>query len=281
MIGSLVPVDRFATQARLRFSEFPAHSPCPVRLSSLCRAIDLSSLPPCLVAQNLPSIVVGHVLNPQPGELVLDMCAAPGGKTLHLATLMSGRGVIIAVDRSRSRVQKLKNLAPKCPHGTMIETVFGDSAKCAWTSTKLSAQAGELTGRFDRVLADVTCTALGLRPRLDFEDVTAEGIFATATYQREFIEAGCRMLKPGGVIVYSTCSITRQENEENVAWALDRLPLELEPAEPFIGTSPDTAAVSQVLQAKHAALVQRFCPSADTIGFFIAKFRKKSSLVSS
>ncbi|PHJ25744.1 nol1 nop2 sun family protein [Cystoisospora suis] len=242
------------------------------------QAIDLSSLPPSLVAQNLPSTVVGHVLDPCPGELVLDMCAAPGGKTLHLATLMSGRGTIVAVDRSRTRVQKLKNLATQCSHGGMIEAVCGDSAKCEWSSAKLGSSAKDLTEKFDRVLADVTCTGLGLRPRLDFEDVTTEAIFAAAAYQREFLEAGCRMLKPGGVIVYSTCSITRQENEENVAWALDKLPLELEPAEPFVGTSSDTAAVPQILSPDNAALVQRFCPSANAIGFFIAKMRKKISL---
>ncbi|CBZ54899.1 putative NOL1/NOP2/sun family protein [Neospora caninum Liverpool] len=242
------------------------------------RAVDLSRLPPCLVAQNLPSIVVGHVLAPQPGERVLDMCAAPGGKTLHLATLMKGQGHIVAVERSKTRAQKLRSFLCSSPHASIVEVVCGDSAKGTWRSTHVGAEAspGRRLGNFDRVLADVPCTALGLRPRLDFDGLTDRVVLSAAEYQREFLQSGCQLLKTGGTLVYSTCSISRAENEENVVWALGHLPLVLEPAEPFVGphTFQSGDALAPLLPPGEAAKLQRFCPSGNTIGFFIAKFRK-------
>ncbi|KEP61275.1 UNVERIFIED_CONTAM: NOL1/NOP2/sun family protein [Hammondia hammondi] len=241
-------------------------------------AIDLSTLPACLVAQNLPSIVVGHVLRPQPGEKVLDMCAAPGGKTLHLATLMKGQGLIVAVERSKTRAEKLRSFLSTSPHASIVEIVCGDSAKGTWQSTQLGkgSHGRDFIGYFDRVLADVPCTALGLRPRIDFEGLTDREVLAAAEYQREFLKSGCQLLKTGGTLVYSTCSVSRAENEENVAWALRHLPLMLEPAEPFVGThtfeSGDT--VARLFPPGEAEKLQRFCPSGNTIGFFIAKFRK-------
>ncbi|PFH33953.1 NOL1/NOP2/sun family protein [Besnoitia besnoiti] len=242
-------------------------------------AIDLSSLPSCLVAQNLPSIVVGHVLAPQPGEKVLDMCAAPGGKTLHLATLMKGQGWIVAVERSKTRTQKLRRFLASSPHAAIVEAVCGDSAKATWKSARIQKEAvcGQcLDGYFDRVLADVPCTALGLRPRIDFEGLDAAAVLSAAAYQREFLATGCRLLKTGGTLVYSTCSISKEENEGNVAWALAHLPLVLEPAAPFVGsrTVECVDAATRLLSAADAEKLQRFCPSADSIGFFIAKFRK-------
>ncbi|EPR60726.1 NOL1/NOP2/sun family protein [Toxoplasma gondii GT1] len=241
-------------------------------------AIDLSTLPACLVAQNLPSIVVGHVLSPQPGERVLDMCAAPGGKTLHLATLMKGHGLIVAVERSKTRAEKLRSFLSTSSHASIVEIVCGDSAKGTWQSTQLGmgSHGRDFIGYFDRVLADVPCTALGLRPRIDFEGLTDRVVLAAAKYQREFLKSGCQLLKTGGTLVYSTCSVSRAENEENVAWALRHLPLMLEPAEPFVGThtfeNGDRGA--RLFPPGEAEKLQRFCPSGNTIGFFIAKFLK-------
>ncbi|KAL8454978.1 hypothetical protein Emag_001181 [Eimeria magna] len=229
-------------------------------------ACDLSSLPPQLVPQQLPSVVAGRVLAPLPGELVADLCAAPGHKTSHLAALMQNEGIVVAIDRSKRRVQEMQATLDKLG-ATMVECVHGDSAKDKWQCSL--GPASELHGRFDRVLADVTCTGLGLRPRLVFDDVDIHTVKEAALYQREFLKRGCELLRSGGVLVYSTCSISWDENEGNVQWALENLPLKLEPAEPFWHQQRPGVQTSQ-----DACKVQRFCPCGETIGFFIAKLKK-------
>ncbi|KAL8272405.1 hypothetical protein Esti_003695 [Eimeria stiedai] len=229
-------------------------------------ACDLSSLPPLLVPQHLPSAVVGHVLAPLPGELVADLCAAPGHKTSHLAALMQNEGILVALDRSKRRVEEMQATLDRLG-ATMVECVHGDSAKDKWQCSL--GPASELHGRFDRVLADVTCTGLGLRPRLVFDDVDIHSVREAALYQREFLKRGCELLRPGGVLVYSTCSISWDENEGNVQWAQESLPLKLEPAEPF--WHQQRAGVRTL---QDACKVQRFCPCGETIGFFIAKLKK-------
>ncbi|CDJ42481.1 NOL1/NOP2/sun family protein, putative [Eimeria tenella] len=231
-----------------------------IRMESAC---DLSSLPASVVAQQLPSCVAGFVLSPLPGELVLDMCAAPGHKTSHLASLMKNRGVVVAVERSKKRMEEMKaHLASL--GASAVECIQGDSAKNKWQCS-LGAPT-QLKDSFDKVLADVPCTGLGLRPRIVYDDVDMHSVREAARYQREFLAAGCALLKPGGVLVYSTCSISWAENEDNVLWALENLPLTVEPPEPYFpGAQPPQNKIP----------VQRFCPSGQTIGFFIAKFRKQ------
>ncbi|WIA12192.1 hypothetical protein OEZ85_012263 [Tetradesmus obliquus] len=166
-----------------------------------------------VMLQNLPSILAAQVLNPQPGSRVLDMCAAPGGKTTMLAQLMRGKGQVIALDR-------LYGLGPaKCP--------------------------GFAPESFDAVLLDAPCTALGLRPRL-LQQQQLSLLLETAAYQRALLAAAVQLVKPGGVMVYSTCTISPAENEVNVRHALDSYPC---------------------LQL------------ADTIGFFVAEFVKTCSLL--
>ena len=231
-----------------------------------CSACNLSSLPSCLVAQQLPSCIATYVLSPSPGDLVLDMCAAPGHKTAHIASLMKNKGVLIAVERSKKRANEMKSLLSLL--GVSIAQVIeGDSAKGDWCCSLGEAQ--QLKGCFDKVLADVPCTGLGLRPHIICNEVDIHSMKSAAAYQRRFISRGCELLRPEGVLVYSTCSISWAENEENVLWALENLPLSLEQAEPFYSA----VHTPQMLHAVRG--VQRFCPSGDTIGFFIAKFRKK------
>uniref|UniRef100_A0A2K6V869 NOP2/Sun RNA methyltransferase 6 n=1 Tax=Saimiri boliviensis boliviensis TaxID=39432 RepID=A0A2K6V869_SAIBB len=210
-----------------------------------------SVLPRYLFLQNLPSAVVTHVLNPQPGEKILDLCAAPGGKTTHIAALMHDQ-----------------------------EPPF-------------------LPETFDRILLDAPCSGMGQRPNMactwSLKEVTSY-----QPLQRKLFTAAVQLLKPGGVLVYSTCTITLAENEEQVAWALTKFPcLQLQPQEPQIGGEGMRGAGLSCEQLKQ---LQRFDPSAvplpntdvdslretrredmlqlankDSIGFFIAKFVKCKS----
>ncbi|WP_297092916.1 RsmB/NOP family class I SAM-dependent RNA methyltransferase [Thermococcus sp.] len=201
-------------------------------------------------AQSLPSMVVAHVLEPSEEELIVDMAAAPGGKTSHIAQLMENRGEIIAMDKSRNRLKKmeeeLKRLGVK-----NVKLIHMDSRKLP-----------ELGIEADKILLDAPCTALGIRPKL-WESRTPRDIEATARYQRHFINAAIKSLRKGGVLVYSTCTLSYEENEANVKYILGK-GLKLEEQSIFIGSSG--MGIDEV---------QRFYPNRHlTQGFFIARFRK-------
>ncbi|MBP1911303.1 RsmB/NOP family class I SAM-dependent RNA methyltransferase [Thermococcus stetteri] len=201
-------------------------------------------------AQSLPSMVVSRVLEPSEEDLIIDMAAAPGGKTSHIAQLMQNRGEIIAIDKSRNRLRKmeeeLKRLGVK-----NVRLIHMDARKLP-----------ELGVEADKILLDAPCTALGIRPKL-WETRTPKDIEATARYQRAFIWAAIKSLRKDGTLVYSTCTISYEENEANVKYMLEK-GLKLEEQSVFIashGIGMDN--------------VQRFYPNRHlTQGFFIAKLRK-------
>lgn len=316
--------------------------------------------------QNLPSIVTAHALDPQKGERILDMCAAPGGKTTAIAILMKDEGEIVAVDRSHNKVLDIQKLAAEM--GLNCITAFRlDALKavcrrndsdittdlcCSKEIDGVTIQSSDLlgshvertssiiregmnaeksckesvsnekaiertytskadirknirrirngTGRnqssggrvqiskgfspnsFDRVLLDAPCSALGLRPRLFAGEDTIESLRNHAKYQRKMFDQAVQLARPGGIIVYSTCTINPGENEALVRYALDTYKfLSLAPQHPRIGGPglvgncefPD-GYIEEWLRPGEEELVQRFDPSSplDTIGFFIAKF---------
>ncbi|KAK1425423.1 hypothetical protein QVD17_20775 [Tagetes erecta] len=307
--------------------------------------------------QNLPSIITAHVLDPQEGEKVLDMCAAPGGKTTAIASLMKDKGEVIAVDRSHNKVLEIHNLAEELGlnsitaykmdalksvrknnlNGTVTQTSSEDKAnhtiqevevacvvngdivppttegnkiynedtrKGPYTSkSELRKQnrrmkngpgKNQLTGgrvnkcegfspnSFDRVLLDAPCSALGLRPRLFAAEETVESLRRHGKYQQRMFDQAVQLVRPGGVIVYSTCTINPGENEALVRYALDTYKfLSLAQQHPRIGGpgllgryESSDGYVEEWLKPGEEGLVQRFDPSGphDTIGFFIAKF---------
>jgi 16S rRNA C967 or C1407 C5-methylase (RsmB/RsmF family) len=166
-----------------------------------------------------------------------------------------------------------------------VQPTRADSTKLARTGgapTRVPGLADE-PGRYDRVLCDPPCSALGLRPRLLLSsagDGAAHGasVEQTAAYQRLFLYCAVRLLKEGGVLVYSTCTLTAEENEGQVARALATFPcLQLVPAEPRVGAH---GRPGLGLSDEQCAMVQRFEPvAADSEGFFIAKFIKRRSEV--
>jgi 16S rRNA (cytosine967-C5)-methyltransferase len=152
--------------------------------------------------QSRAAIAVSHVLDPQPGEKVLDLCAAPGGKTTHIAALMENKGSITAVEKNPGRARALAEIVNRM--GVNIVDVHVADATVA--------QAGT----FDRVLVDPPCSDLGtLRSRPDLRwRKTADLPAKLAPLQAEILNAGAAVLKLGGVLVYSTCTLTPRENEE-------------------------------------------------------------------
>ena len=157
-------------------------------------------------AQSRASMLVGRTVGPQPGERVLDLCAAPGGKTTHLAALMGGDGEIVAVERHAGRAEVLRGTCARM-------RVAGVRVEVA------DARAYAAKEPFDRVLVDPPCSGLGTlqgHPDLRWR-MTPEAIAELAAAQGEMVAAARRALAPGGTLVYSTCTLSPAENEAVVA----------------------------------------------------------------
>jgi 16S rRNA (cytosine967-C5)-methyltransferase len=160
------------------------------------------------VPQDEASMLVGRLLEPRPGELVIDACAAPGTKSTHLAQLMENRGAIVAIDPQAARLKLVVAAAARLGVA-IIEPHLGGAATVAprWRD------------RADRVLVDAPCSNLGvLRRNPEVKWRRTEGELAgLARRQGEILAAAALAVKPGGVLVYATCSLEPEENEEVVA----------------------------------------------------------------
>ena len=190
------------------------------------------------IAQSRAAMLVARTLDPQPGERVLDLCAAPGGKTTHLAALMGDVGEVVAVERHPGRAD---------------------------------AASVDERDAYDRVLVDPPCSDLGtlaLRPDARWHK-QPEDPARLAAVQGAILRAGARALKPGGTLVYSTCTISPQENERLVEAFLAEHPA-------FALEDPRVVASDlPVWEHPSVAGVLQTLPHRDgTDGFFVARLRK-------
>ncbi len=239
-----------------------------------------------LFLQNDESIVAALALGAQPGELVLDMCAAPGGKACHLAELVrgggggGGGGTVVAVDRSRPKTERLlANCERFACHNVRVLTLDAlqlalgaefDGERVAADGTRVRERV-RLDRAFDRILLDAPCSGLGQRPRFSIEEPLA-ALLGLARQQQRLLQHACTLLRPGGRLVFSTCSFMPSENEANVQALLSAVPsMRLVAALPRVGDAglPGFEFDSQ--------LVQRWTPgvgAGDGIGFFVACFEK-------
>jgi 16S rRNA (cytosine967-C5)-methyltransferase len=168
--------------------------------------------------QDPSTAIACQLLDPRPGEKILDACAAPGGKTAYLAQLMQNRGIIIACDRDRERLRILKDNVGRLGT-TIVRAVRHD-----WTRD--DPPEGILSvAPFDRVLLDAPCTNTGvMRRRVDVRwRLRPEDFRRMSNEQLIISRAVLRLLKPGGILVYSTCSLEREENEQVVRRLLAEL----------------------------------------------------------
>jgi 16S rRNA (cytosine967-C5)-methyltransferase len=159
--------------------------------------------------------LIVRLLDPQPGETILDGCAAPGGKTMAIAARMDGDGTIYAVDAKEERVGLIEEAA----------AAQGADALVAPEAAELQSVADRVDPpRADRVLLDVPCSGLGvLSKRADLRWQRApEDLDELAALQDELLDAAARLVRPGGLLVYSTCTIEPEENEERIEAFLAR-----------------------------------------------------------
>lgn len=228
----------------------------------LCDGFDVSSSEVyrqgLVTAQDISAMMAGIVLAPQPNDTVLDMCAAPGGKTTHMAQLMNNTGKIIAFDIHEHKMDLIEKNARRLGI-SMIETVCADS----------STYIDRYRESADKVLADVPCSGLGIirkKPDIKWNDKLSN----IADIQTAILENAARYVKCGGQLVYSTCTIERAENEDVI--------------ERFLSCHKDFTAVD-ITNALPVPLCKQtakdgyvtFYPNIDGIdGFFICKLQKRS-----
>jgi 16S rRNA (cytosine967-C5)-methyltransferase len=158
-----------------------------------------------LVAQSRAAMTAARLLAPESGMRVLDLCAAPGGKATHLAALTGGAGEVVAVERNPRRAAELRRTCRRL-RAAHVRVEVGDAAE------------RREDGPFDAVLVDPPCSGLGTlqgRPDLRWR-ARPEAIVELADLQRRILAAGAAALRPGGALVYATCTISPQENEQVV-----------------------------------------------------------------
>nr|MBA2241568.1 16S rRNA (cytosine(967)-C(5))-methyltransferase RsmB [Chthoniobacterales bacterium] len=218
------PIYARLNRLRTTVETFLAEHPSVVQLSENTNFVRLQSLPEEALArgdcyiQDPSTSLACELLDPQPGERVLDACAAPGGKSGLVAELMDNGGQVIACDRDSSRLETLRqNLARLGV--TSAQVVLQN-----WTANELSPEF--LPGPFDRILVDAPCTNTGvMRRRVDVRwRLRSEDFRRMQTEQLAILRRVVPLLRPGGVLVYSTCSIEAEENERVVERVLEHFP---------------------------------------------------------
>lgn len=213
--------------------------------------------------QSLPSMVPPIVLNPKAGEKVLDLTAAPGSKTTQMAALMENKGQIIANELDKIRCERLKYNV-EVQGASIIEVING---------------RGELLGKnyencFDKVLLDAPCSGEGrfdARSVITYKNWSEKTVRDLAKLQKKLFKSAYTALKQNGIMVYSTCTLNKEENEAVLCWALENLNIklldiniEIKDAIPAFNDNTNNSVDKAI----------RILPSKTMEGFFVAKLQK-------
>ncbi len=217
---------------QLRVEDVAAHptviSPVGVVLE---KGQDVTSLPGFetgdFYVEDEAAQLIPPILDPQPGDVVLDACAAPGGKTTHLAELMGDCGAIYALDRSEARLDRLRQNVQRLAIRSIVPVV-GDARKPGEWSGAIAIRANRQMSvpLFDRILVDAPCSGVGvLRRHPEAKGRKDSSAFARhQKLQFEILTSVASCLRPGGVLVYSTCSTETEETEEVVSCFCEAYP---------------------------------------------------------
>ena len=209
--------------------------------------------------QDVSSMLVAEIADPKKTDYVIDLCAAPGGKSLHIGDKMEGFGTVDARDVSQYKVNLIEENIRRIGSinvQTRVQdaTVFDVDSECL----------------ADIVLADVPCSGYGVigrKPEIKYRS-TLQKQEELVILQRNILDKAAEYVKPRGVLIFSTCTIAKEENEENMMWFMNNYPFKLESIDPYIPDELKSETTSlgylQLLPGVHG-----------TDGFFIARFRRK------
>lgn len=213
--------------------------------------------------QSLPSMIPPLVLAPAEGDRVLDLTAAPGGKTTEMASIMNGKGYILANELDKLRCERLKYNV-EMQGVDIVEVVNGRGEKIGENYKE----------QFDKVLLDAPCSGEGrftIYNIQSYKQWSMKTVNELVKTQKKLFKSAYEALKPGGTLVYSTCTLNKLENEQIIDWALnnfnikqERIDLDIKQAVPAFSNGFD----------KNVGKAIRILPSKDMEGFFVAKFTK-------
>ena len=213
--------------------------------------------------QSLPSMIPPLVLAPAEGDRVLDLTAAPGGKTTEMASIMNGKGYILANELDKLRCERLKYNV-EMQGADIVEVVNGRGEKIGENYKE----------QFDKVLLDAPCSGEGrftIYNIQSYKQWSMKTVNELVKTQKKLFKSAYEALQPGGTLVYSTCTLNELENEQIIDWALnnfnikqERIDLDIKQAVPAFSNGFD----------KNVGKAIRILPSKDMEGFFVAKFTK-------
>lgn len=192
--------------------------------------------------QDTASMMVADTAKPKPGDFVLDVCAAPGGKSVHMAQMLAGTGMVEARDLTPYKTELIEENKERC-RLLNLRTKVWDA--CVFDS--------EMEEAADIVIADLPCSGLGVigtKPDIKY-NASEEKIQELCALQRQILDVVRRYVKKGGILLYSTCTVTREENIENAEW--------------FVRTHPEFKLEK----------TQQMLPDEGCDGFFIARLRRE------
>lgn len=211
--------------------------------------------------QDLSSSLVGEIAEPKKGDYIIDVCGAPGGKSIHIADKLDGTGMVEVRDLSLYKISLVQENIDRCGFKN-IRTKIQDALVADPDSVE----------KADVVIADLPCSGLGIigrKPDIKYR-MTPEALESLADLQRKILAVVQAYVKPGGRLIFSTCTINRKENEENAQWFLDHFPFDCVNLKEKLGEKLDLAVTRQ-------GFVQLLPGVHPCDGFFLAAFQKKQN----
>ncbi len=204
-----------------------------------------------------------EVLSPEKGEKILDIAAAPGGKTTQIADKIDNDGLVVANDKSSRRMQSL--------HANIYRT----GSICV-NAVNYDGRRIPENEKFDRVLVDAPCTGEGDKARRTFKPAPQNEVKGLSTLQKQLMEKAANLVKQGGTVVYSTCTLAPEENEEVVKETLVSTDLELEEVETDIEHVRGVTEFEDNFYGEEMKKTVRVYPHhIDSGVIYVAKFRKQ------
>lgn len=209
-----------------------------------------------ITVQDLSSMMVGLAANPKEGDYVIDVCAAPGGKTLHISEMMNRTGTVEARDLTKYKVNLINDNIKRLGNKNIITKVMD--------ATVMDEKSIE---KADIVIADLPCSGLGvINKKSDIKyNVSKDQIMELVKLQRKILSVVSQYVKKGGTLIFSTCTVNKYENDENVEWIEKNLPFKPLPLGENFPEITD----------RNKNHVQIFTGDYGMDGFFISKFIKQ------
>ena len=218
--------------------------------------------------QGVAEMIVSPILSPDANDFVIDMCAAPGGKTTHLSSIMENKGVIYAFDINKRRLSALKNNISRL--GCLNIAVFNLNGE----------EITKVNDKPDKILLDAPCTGSGIIRKDSLRKTlrTIHDVIFLSEIQKKLLKSAIDSLKEDGTILYTTCSLEPEENEFVIQWALDNFDIKLLKIDSDVNGIPLENGFTEIFGRKlsdEISLCKRTLPHVhDTNGLFMAKITK-------